>query len=242
MNKHYWLLAVLVSFTIATPALAQSDQSDSPYDTHSEWNYTEPQDTSFHYRPFRFQIEGGPTLTQRTAAQDLDNGFNVGAGFTMYPFKALPFGIRADASYSKLDARQALLNQGSTLAGTSVNQGTVAIWGGDLDAEIDLPLGPHTRFYLLGGVGWYKQQDTFKQYQVNTTTICEWWGCADGYVTSDPVVYRQTGATQFAKNAGIGIEFALAPGTSFFVDARYMRIGPSFAKFDYIPIRFGLRF
>lgn len=239
MNKHSWFLAALMSLAAASPALAQYG---STYDTHTDYTFTEPQEYGFQYRPFHFQIEGGPTITQRTAATNLDNGFNVGAGITMYPFKVLPFGIRADASYSKFDARQALLSQGAALAQTSVDNGTVHQWGGDLDGEIDLPLGPRTRLYLLAGVGWYKEQETFRDHQLNTTTICEWWGCAQGYVASDPIVYRQTGSTQFAKNAGIGMEFAMAPGASFFIEARYMRIGPSFAKFDYIPVRFGVRF
>jgi hypothetical protein len=242
MNKHPWLLAVLLLSAGTTPALAQNgSQSSSQYDAHSDWTYTEPQDYSFQYRPFHFQVEGGPTITQKDAATNLTNGWNAGAGLTWYPVKAWPLGFRADASYSKFDARQPLLGQAATMAGTSVDSGIVTMWGGDTDLELDLPLSPHSRMYLLGGIGWYKQQETYKQNSVTSATICDWWGCAPGYISSETTVYRQTGAWQNSRNAGVGFEFALAPGATFFVDARYMRIGSN-AKNDFIPVRFGLRF
>jgi hypothetical protein len=46
----------------------------------------------------------------------------------------------------------------------------------------------------------------------------------------------------FARNAGAGLEFAMGPRTSFFVEARYMRIDPNSAKNDFIPVRAGFRF
>jgi hypothetical protein len=245
MNKHPWLLATLLSLAGTTPALAQYasyEATASQYDAHSDWTYTEPPDYSFQYRPFHWQVEGGPTVTQKGAAMNLDNGWNAGAGLTWYPVRAWPLGLRADASYSKFNARQPLLDQAAAAAGTSVDNGTVTMWGGDLDAELDLPLSPHSRMYLLGGFGWYKQQQTYRQNQYNSATICDWWGCAPGYISSETTVYKQTGTSQNARNVGIGFEFALTPGASFFVDARYMRIGDSSAKYDFVPVRFGLRF
>lgn len=241
MNKHTWLLATVLALAVATPALAQYS---SQFDVHSDYTYSygDPLASAFRYKPFRFQIEGGPTISQRTAATDLDNGWNAGAGITWYPIKSWPIGLRADASFSKFSARQALLTQAAAQAQTALNSGTVKRWGGDTDAELDLPLGPHARLYFLAGVGWYKSQATYRQSQDMSAQFCSWWGCAPGYITTDPIVYRQTSNTQIAKNAGVGLEFAVAPGATFFVDARYTRIGPSWARYDYIPVRFGLRF
>lgn len=56
------------------------------------------------------------------------------------------------------------------------------------------------------------------------------------------IVSRSSTGLRFAKDAGIGVEIAPGNDTSFFVDARYLRINPSQRKFDFIPISFGLRF
>jgi opacity protein-like surface antigen len=238
LNRHLWLLAALPSLAAADPALAQYD---AQYDAHSDWTYSDPQDT-LRYRPWHFQIFGGPTATKQSAGTNLDNGWNAGAGFTWYPSKYLPLGLRADASYSKFGARQPLLDQAATAAGTSVDQGTLHQWGADFDGELDFPLGPRARFYLLAGIGWYKEQHSYSQNQVTEATLCNWWGCAPGYVTSETTVYKDNSGWQYARNAGLGLEFAMGQGASFFVDARYLRIGPSSKKYDFIPIRFGLRF
>jgi hypothetical protein len=47
--------------------------------------------------------------------------------------------------------------------------------------------------------------------------------------------------TRFAWNAGLGVDFALPGGQSWFVEARYERIETQ-EPTEYIPIRFGLRF
>jgi hypothetical protein len=56
------------------------------------------------------------------------------------------------------------------------------------------------------------------------------------------IVARYNTDWHFARNAGLGLEFAMGPIASFFVEARYMRINPNDAKSDFIPIRAGLRF
>jgi len=237
MKKHT-LLAAALTLPVAAPALAQYS---SQY-AHSDWTYSEPQDF-MHYRPFHFQIEGGPSIPQNAGATNLDNGWNGGAGLTWYPTSAWPYlGFRVDGSYSRFNLKQPLLNQQAAKLGTNVDDGNMARWGGDVDAELDLPLGSRARLYLLGGIGWYKSQFTFRQNQSTAATICSWWGCAPGFVNSEAVIARQTGVWQNSQNGGVGVEFALAQGATFFVDARYVRIGPSSAKYDVIPIRFGLRF
>jgi len=47
---------------------------------------------------------------------------------------------------------------------------------------------------------------------------------------------------RFEKNAGVGMEFAIGDRAAFFADARFMRFGPSGARRDFIPIRFGVRY
>ena len=189
----------------------------------------------FHYHPFRFHIDGGGTITQRSNENYLDNGWNAGAGFTWYPTSYLPLGLRVDGTYDEFKARGALLQQASTTYNTPVDHGTVKMWGGDTDLELDLHFSPYVHGYLLAGGGWYKQQDIFRQSFFDNGYGCGWWGC--GYT-----VARYDSNWTFARNAGLGLEFALGPDASFFVEGRYMRLNPTDAKSDYIPIRAGLRF
>jgi hypothetical protein len=91
-------------------------------------------------------------------------------------------------------------------------------------------------------VGWYKTSYSYRQDQLNAATFCSWWGCEQGWVHSNPVVASSTTQWQLAKNAGLGVEFSMGPGASFFMEARYMRIGSASSRQDFIPVRFGLRF
>jgi hypothetical protein len=210
-----------------------------PQWVHSESTYP---DTSFKYHPFRFHIDGGSTLTQNANDTLLDNGWNVGLGLSWFPSAHLPLGIRVDGTYNEFDARPGLLDQAAATYGTRVDNGTRKMWGGDVDLELDLHLSPHVRAYLLAGGGWYKQQDTFRQINFYPGYICDWWGCGPGYYGVGTTVARNNSDWRFAKNAGFGLELAMGPATSFFVEARYMRLNPNDAKSDYIPIRAGLRF
>jgi hypothetical protein len=196
----------------------------------------------FHYHPFRFHIDGGGTITQRSNENYLDNGWNAGAGFTWYPTSYLPLGLRVDGTYDEFKARGALLQQASTTYNTPVDHGTVKMWGGDTDLELDLHFSPYVRGYLLAGGGWYRQQTTFRQTNYTPGFVCYWWGCGPGYYGTRDIVARNTTDWHFAKNAGLGLEFAMGPRASFFVEARYMRLDPNNAKSDFLPIRAGLRF
>jgi hypothetical protein len=216
-----------------------------PQWVHSESDYPgrpQPPENGFHYHPFRLQIDGGGTITQQTNDKDLDNGWNAGLGLTWFPTSLLPLGIRVDGTYNHFNARTPLLQQASATYGTLVNNGTERVYGGDVDLELDLNFSYYWRMYLLAGGGWYREQDTFRQFNYNGAVFCGWWGCGPGYVGTRSIVARNTTDWQFAKNAGLGFEFAMGPRASFFVEARYMRINPNNAKDDFLPIRAGLRF
>jgi opacity protein-like surface antigen len=221
-----------------------AQQTPPPPPAKTQWVHSESRypNTGFQYHPFRFHIDGGSTLTQNANDTLLDNGWNVGLGLSWFPSSHLPLGIRVDGTYNEFDARPALLNQAAATYGTDVNNGTRKMWGGDVDLELDLHLSANVRAYLLAGGGWYKQQDTFRQINFYPGYICDWWGCGPGYYGVSTIVARNNTDWRFAKNAGFGLEFAMGPKTSFFVEARYMRLNPNDAKSDYLPIRAGLRF
>jgi opacity protein-like surface antigen len=209
---------------------------------HSETRYPAAATSFFEYHPLRFHIDGGGTITQRANDQLLDNGWNAGLGLSWFPTRHLPLGIRVDGTYMEFDARPDLLNQAASATGTRVDNGTRRMWGGDVDLELDLPLSPYVRAYLLAGGGWYRMQDTFRQTNYYPGYLCDWWGCGPGYYGVDSIVSRNTSDWHFAKNAGFGFEFAMAPRVSFFVEARYMRLNPNNAHSDFLPIRAGFRF
>lgn len=207
---------------------------------HSETTYSEGD--GFHYHPFRFHIDGGGTITQRASENNFDNGWNVGAGFTWYPTSLLPLGLRVDGTYNEFKARGQLLQQASQTYMTPVDEGTQKIWGGDADLELDLHFSPYVRGYLLAGGGWYRQQTTFRQTNYTSAFVCDWYGCGPGYYGTRSIVARYNTDWHFAPNAGLGLEFAMGPRASFFVEARYLRIYPNSSKADFLPIRAGLRF
>jgi Outer membrane protein beta-barrel domain len=214
-------------------------QYAAPQWVHSETKYY---DDGFQYHPFRFHIDGGGTITQQANAKYLDNGWNAGLGFTWYPTSHLPLGIRVDGSYNDFTLRRALLDRAQATYQSRVDSGNQRMWGGDVDLQLDLHLSPYIRAYLLAGGGWYKQQTTYRQTNYQAGYICYWFGCGPGYYGVTGIVARNTTEWHFARNAGFGFEFAMGPWTSFFVEARYMRLDPRNAKSDFLPIRAGLRF
>jgi opacity protein-like surface antigen len=227
------------------PPSSQSRQFDARQYEKSQWSHTESnwyENTGFKYHPLRFHIDGGGTITQRSNSQLLDNGWNVGAGLSWFPTSHLPLGIRVDGTYMEFTGRQALLKQAAATYGTRVDSATQKVWGGDVDLELDAHFNPYVRMYLVGGGGWYRQQFTYRQRNYYLGLLCDWWGCGPGYYGVNTVVARNTSAWHFAENAGLGFEFAMSPWTSFFVEARYMRVNPKNGTSDYLPIRAGLRF
>lgn len=197
----------------------------------------------FQYHPFVFHVDGGTTITERQSENYYKNGWNAGAGFTWYPTSQLPLGLRIDGTYNEFGLRNQLLQQASETFNTTVDRGTQKMWGGDADLELDLHLSPYMRAYLLGGGGFYRQQTTYRDTGYVPGFGCGFYGCGPGYYRYTDIVARVDNNWSFAPNAGFGLEFYLGPRTSFFAEARYMRLNSSDnLKWDYIPVKFGLRF
>jgi hypothetical protein len=213
MSKSLWPLAAALSLLGATAAISAVAYGDA---------YACDSCAQFPYKPFHLQVAGGRTITQGLGAQYLDNGMNVGLGFTWQPKAESPLALRVDGMYQSFGARPLLLTQAAANLGTNVDEGTVKMWGVDIDAELDLKVSDSARLYFLVGGGWYDQQNSF-QYRGTP-------------------VSRNTTGTHFEKNAGLGVEFANGGSVFFFIDARYMRFNVSGQNLDLIPIRLGLRF
>jgi len=195
----------------------------------------------FKYHPLAVQIEGGYTITQGDARRALNDGWNTGVGLTWFPTSVLPLGLRIDGSYSRFEESSRSLILASQTTGTNVSFGHEELYGGDVDAELDLPMGPRVKEYFFGGVGWYRERTTFEQASWQLGVACFYY-CYLGYFPVVSTVARNTTGWLHSWNAGMGFEFALADRTSFFIEARYQRISPSSKMTEFVPIRVGLRF
>jgi len=223
------LLAVMLLVTVgAASALAQNSgyyqRSDGPQ------------------RPLRWHVDGGYAVTTGQTADYLVNGWTVGGGFTFRPAPASPFSLRTDLNFSQFGATKSLITLGEERNQTFIDDGTGRVINLDLDAVLDVPLGPRARGYLMAGVGGAWRQIELTQTVAFGGYYCDsWYGfCGFGVVPGDVLVQREE-TTRFAWNAGVGVEFPLYNGQSWFIEARYNRIETP-QPTEFIPIRVGLRF
>jgi opacity protein-like surface antigen len=200
----------------------------------SHWVRSQPE---LRYRPIQGQIEGGYASTVGNSDRQLDDGSTVGFGLTWFPTSALPVGLRVDGSYSSFRARDAFLNQ----FGPNVYRGWDDVYGGDVDLQFDLAHASRSKFYLLGGAGWYRERATLREVIFGTGTFCDFYRCETG-TGAFRATDHETSSWRSSWNAGLGWEMAYADGASFFVEARYRQIAPSDDRVQMVPITVGLRF
>jgi len=189
------------------------------------------------------EIAGGYTLTEGTLKNTLHDGGNVGLGLIWMPSSSFPLGLRLEGSYSDFAHTLSALAQESATTGYDLSRGRTALYGGNVDAELDLPMGTRAREYVFGGVGWYRQQVSLKAFANQQGLVCYFY-CVPVSFAYDYTVSRTTGPWLKSWNAGIGFEFAMADPASFFIEARYMRITQmqGGAQTVFVPIRVGIRF
>ena len=205
--------------------------------------YIQQPPNGFRYHALRMELAGGYTLTEGDLKNTLHDGGNVGLGLIWMPSSSFPLGLRLEGSYSDFSHTSSYLAQESTSTGYNLSSGYTALYGGNVDAELDLPMTTHAHEYLFGGIGWYRQQSNLKAFTSEQGLVCYYY-CVPVTFQSEGTVERITTPWQKSCNAGIGFEFALADPGSFFIEARYMRIteGQCNAQTAFIPIRVGIRF
>ncbi len=199
--------------------------------------YSPPPRPELKYHPFAVQIDGGYTATTGATNKDIDGGANVGVGLSWFPTSALPIGIRVDGSYSRFRATDQLLNAGNFTSGHE------DFYGGDADLQLNLAhRSSAVQFYLLGGVGEYREQTVLRQVSIVSGTVCGYFYCGPGYFPAVTAEQRTTSDWHHAWNAGVGWEVAIADRASFFMEARYLRILPNSNQTKLVPITIGFRF
>jgi opacity protein-like surface antigen len=111
------------------------------------------------------------------------------------------------------------------------------------DVQFDLAhASSRYKFYLFGGAGWYREQTRLKQVSFQSGTFCGYFSCGPGFGPVVTAEQRTTSPWRTSWNAGLGWETALADHASFFIEARYLRIGPTASRMQLVPVRFGFRF
>jgi opacity protein-like surface antigen len=226
----------------ATPPPYTAPVPVAPPSGWTSIEHTSPRLSEPKYHPLVLQIDGGYSLTTGATHQDLENGSNVGVGITWFPSSVLPLGLRLDGSYSGFSETPRSVNLASLATGTNASFGRAHLYGGDLDAELDLRIGSRVKEYYFGGIGAYRQRTTFKQLSYESGVGCDYYECFYGYFPFTSTVEQNTTGWLRSWNAGLGFDFALEDPTSFFIEARYLHIGPPSSRLDFVPIRVGLRF
>lgn len=198
-----------------------------------------PQKPVIKYHPIELQIDGGYTVASSATGDYLHNGANAGLGLTWFPAAALPVGLRVDGSYNWLQIKDSALNS----SGSGYTQGNENIYGGDLDLQFDLAhRSDRYKLYLFGGAGRYREATHLRSVQLQPGIFCGYFFCGPGVGPVETASDRGTSPWLSSWNAGLGFETAVADRAKFFVEARYLRIGPASNKQQFVPIRVGFRF
>jgi hypothetical protein len=182
------------------------------------------------YRPVHFAIEGGYTATTGSTGDNFDDGSNIGVGISLFPDRSFPVGLRIDGSWSRFDANHAYFDTSGDYLHSHEN-----IYGGDADLQFNLAhSSSRYQFYLLGGAGWYREQDVLEQFG----TGCGFHYCGPFFAGEQ----SSTTPWRSSWNAGFGGEVAMPGGASFFVEARYQHIAARDGDMQFVPVRVGIRF
>jgi hypothetical protein len=191
--------------------------------------------------PLHWYVDAGYSATTGQTSNYLDNGWNIGGGVQWRPQPG-PFSLRGDLSYSRYDATNQLLYEGSVENQTQINNGWGDIFTFDLDGVFDIPLGGGVKAYLMAGGGGAYRRISLTQTAGFGGSYCDGWAgfCSGGFYPGDLLVDRET-TTRWEWNAGAGINFPLWGGQSWFIEAKYTQMQTPVPT-SFIPVRVGFRF
>ncbi len=224
MKKLYPLAALLLGAAAQAPAQNYVERYYGP-EEHVHWH-----------------IDTGYAATTGQIADALDGGWTIGGGFSWQPDFSSPFALRADLDYSRFEATRQLIGTNEAIDQTEIDDGYGEIVDLAVDGEYRMPLSPYLTGFAVAGIGVAHRRIALTQTVPVGGYFCDpWFGyCEFGLEAGDEVVASDN-TTRFAWNAGLGLDFALSDGQTFFVEARFTRMQSS-QPTDFVPIRVGLRF
>jgi hypothetical protein len=188
-----------------------------------------------------WHVMGGYSEPLGTTSDYLQGGYSFGGGFSIAPYANSPMDFRFDLNYSEHNASTRLISNGQQTTTTQIDGGTGQFWSATGNLVYGVPFAYGIRGYGIAGIGAYHTR-------VELTQTVPFYG--DYYC--DPFsgfCYGEYGnalvaanaVTKFGWNAGVGVEFLLPYGNSWFIEARYHRINTS-TPIEYLPIEIGYRF
>jgi hypothetical protein len=218
-------------------ALAAPAAAAAVYAAPAPVHYAPPPRPSLMWHPFGVRLDGGYSIASGNTSSNLEDGPYFGLGFTLFPIRSFPVGLRVDGSYAWYDARDKLL------IANNAGLGHEEIYGGDVDLQINLGTHEqHAQLYLFGGAGRYRERTTFHQVSLVNGIVCGYYYCAPGQFYAVTDTLTTTSPWQKSWNAGLGWEIAIGNRGAFFIEGQYLELLPANHKQQFVPIRVGFRF
>jgi opacity protein-like surface antigen len=209
--------------------------AEAPAQTYVERYYVPDQHVHWH-------IDTGYAPTTGSISSLLNGGWTVGGGFSWQPDFSSPLALRTDLNYSRFNATRQLIGINEEADQTEIDDGYGEIVDLAVDGEYRMPLSPYLTGFALAGVGVAHRRIALTQTVAVGGYVCDYWfGYCDFGLVPGQLVVASDNTTRFEWNAGLGLDFALGGGESFFVEARFTRVQTS-QPTDFVPIRVGLRF
>lgn len=210
--------------------------TEAPAQNYSEHYYAPEQHVHWH-------IDTGYDATTGQTASFLQGGWTFGGGFSWQPDFSSPFALRADLNYTRFNATRQLIGINQAIDQTEIDDGYGEIVDLAVDGEYRIPLSSSVTAFALGGVGIAHRRIALTQTVAVGGYVCDsWFGYCQYDLVPGDVVVASDDTTRVAWNAGLGLDFALWGGQTFFVEARFTRMQTAQQPTDFVPIRVGLRF
>ncbi len=226
MNRHFLPLGALALLGLSGRALAQTyyDQTFAPVE------------------PVHWHLQIGYSPTVGSTASYFQGGVTLGGGLSWKPDPQGPFALRADLEYSRFDATRNLIAINELADQTQIDGGYGELIGLNIDGEFKRPITPWVSGFAVAGVGIAHLHVALTQTVAYGTYVCDpWFGyCNYGLIPGD-IVVASGNSTRMSWNVGVGLDFLLRDGQTFFIEARYQRINTT-QPTVFVPLTVGLRF
>jgi opacity protein-like surface antigen len=226
MTRYLYALGAVLSLGVWAVAPAQS---------YTESYYAPEQHIHWH-------IDTGFAATTGQTSYFLQGGWTLGGGFSWQPDLSSPLALRVDLNDSRFEATRQLIGVNQAFNQTKIDDGFGEIVDLAVDGEYRMPLSPYLTAFAVAGVGVAHRRLALTQTVAVGDYLCDdWFGYCQFGLVPGAVVVARSDTTQFAWNAGLGLDFAMGGGQTFFVEARFTRMQTA-QPTDFVPIRVGLRF
>lgn len=182
---------------------------------------------------FDFDIGAGFTTGVGNTGRQLDNGWNLGAGFT-YNFSSVA-GAKLNVDYSDMGINS------STLQSIGYPGGGVHIFSATVDPVVHLT--PHHRadLYLTAGGGLFHLYQNFTQPAVAVTTVFNPFFGIYPVAFGTNQVLASYSVNKPGFDVGGGVAFGAWGHGKFFAEAKWDHMFLTNSHVDYIPVTFGFR-